>query len=149
MDEFEFRTRGHRLLVGSPPEARPRPARVADELALALQVQEMIDREGLTQREVAPRFGCSSGRICRLLKLSRLAPDIQEQVAAMMTETVSEPLDRKGLEWVAEVLDWAEQRERFRKVMNGISKREPAPTPSPLAAAPPRSRIDARRWGLQ
>ena len=82
--------------------------------------------------------------MCRLLKLTRLAPDIQEQVAAMMTETASEPIDRKSLEWVAEAIDWGEQRERFGEVMADVQKAESGAQAAPEADAGSNARPDAR-----
>lgn len=122
--------------AGPPPPARPQPARVAGELALALEVQTEIDRDGLTYREVARRHACSRQRICRLLALARLAPDIQDQVARMTTVTASEGLDRQSLEWVAEALDWAEQRQRFAALGAGYIRATGFP-PAAAVAAPP------------
>ncbi|MBN1771210.1 MAG: hypothetical protein JXB32_08125 [Deltaproteobacteria bacterium] len=92
---------------------RPQPARVARELALALDVQAEIDRDGLTYREAARRHGCSRQRICRLLALARLAPDIQARVADLTTTTALEALTVEDLRWVAEAMDWGEQWRRF------------------------------------
>lgn len=121
--------------MGAPPPVRPQPARVAHDLALALQIQAEIDAERLTYREVAPRHGCSRQRVCRLLTLTRLAPDIQQAVARLTTETASDPLDREALEWVAEVIDWSEQRERFQKVMVRAFGTEPSPVAQVLSDA--------------
>lgn len=101
------------MRVGRPPAVRARPARVARELALALEIQEEIDREGLTFRDAARRRGCSRMRICRLLGLARLAPDIQAQVVDLTTTTTLEALTVDDLRWVAEAMDWGEQRKRF------------------------------------
>jgi hypothetical protein len=117
VDTFPFRSQGRGKRAGPPPPVRPQPARVARDLALALKIQAEIDREGLTYREVATRHGCSRKRVCRLLLLTRLAPEIQDRVARMTTTTASEPLDREALEWVADVMDWSEQRDRFQKTM--------------------------------
>jgi hypothetical protein len=54
VDTFPFRSQGRGKRAGPPP-SRPQPARVARDLALALEVQAEIDAEGLTYREVAPR----------------------------------------------------------------------------------------------
>jgi hypothetical protein len=91
----------------------PRPVRVAQELALALELQAEIDNEGMTYRELAERHGWSRMKACRLLPLARLAPDIQAEVAALTTTVASEPIDRDTLMWVAETSDWTSQRERF------------------------------------
>ena len=107
------------MRVGRAPGVRPQPARVARELALALEIQEEIDREGLTFRAAARRHGCSRMRICRLLGLARLAPDIQAQVADLTTTTALEALTVEDLRWVAEAMDWEEQRGRFALLLGG------------------------------
>lgn len=94
----------------------PRPARVAEDLALALQLQAEIDGEGLTYRELAERHGWSRMKVCRLLPLTRLAPDIQSEVAALTTTVAAEPIDRDTLLWIAEAPDWAAQQQRFDKL---------------------------------
>ena len=91
----------------------PRPARVAQELALALQLQAEIDNEGLTYRQLAERHGWSRMKACQLLPLARLAPDIQAEVAGLTTTVAGEPIDRDTLVWIAEARDAAAQRERF------------------------------------
>lgn len=140
VDTFPFRSQGRGKRAGPPPAARPQPARVAGELALAIEVQAEIDRDGLTYREVARRHACSRQRICRLLALARLAPDIQNQVARMTTVTASETLDRQSLEWVAEALDWDEQRARVRRLIS----RQPPDTASSRSNAA-RSSLVKRR----
>jgi hypothetical protein len=127
-DSFPFRSQGRELRVGRPPAVRPQPARVARELALALEMQEEIDREGLTFRDAARRYGCSRMRICRLLALARLAPDIQVRVADLTTTTALEDVTVEDLRWVAEAMDWGEQRRRFEQVVRIGGQAEPAPT---------------------
>lgn len=105
--------RGRDLVLGVLEPLVPRPARVAQELALALQLQAEIDNEGLTYRELAERHGWSRMKACRLLPLSRLAPDIQAEVAALTTTVAGEPIDRDTLVWIAEARDCAGQRQRF------------------------------------
>jgi hypothetical protein len=113
IDEFEFRSPGRRLMAGPPPEARPQGLRVARDLALALKIQGEMDREGLASRQVAARYRCSHVRICKLLLLTRLAPEIQDALMRMTKVTAAEPIPRKALGWVAEAADWDEQRARF------------------------------------
>jgi hypothetical protein len=70
----------------------------------------------LLDREVARRHECSRTRICRLLALVRLAPEVQARVAALTTTTARQPMDRRELEWVAGAVDWGEQRRRFAAI---------------------------------
>jgi hypothetical protein len=69
------------------------------------------------------------------VSLARLTPDIQKVVAGLKTTTASEPIDRKKLEWVAELVKWPEQRARFQKVMDEAFGAEPAPIAKVLAHA--------------
>jgi hypothetical protein len=114
LDVFQCRLQGHELVLGRLEPIVPRPARIAHDLALALQLQAEIDREGLTYRELAERHGWSRMKVCRLLPLTRLAPDIQAEVAALTTTVAGEPIDRETLQWIADARDPAAQRERFR-----------------------------------
>jgi hypothetical protein len=113
LDVFHCRLRGRELALGTLDPVIPRPARVALDLALALQLQSEIDREGLTYRELAERHGWSRMKACRLLPLVRLAPVIQAEVAGLTTTVAGEPIDRDTLLWIADAPDWAAQRERF------------------------------------
>jgi hypothetical protein len=113
IDTFAWRLQGRKRVTGTLPALIPRPARVAQDLALGLQLQAEIDREGLTYRELAKRHGWSRMKVCRLLPLARLAPEIQAEVAGLTSTVASEPLDRDTLLWVAEAGDWNAQRIRF------------------------------------
>lgn len=111
------------MRVGRAPGVRPQPARVARELALTLEIQEEIDREGLTFRAAARRHDCSRMRICRLLALARLAPDIQARVADLTTTTALEALTVEDLRWVAEAIDRGAQRRRLRQIVGSRAGR--------------------------
>jgi hypothetical protein len=113
LDVFSCRLQGDRLVIGRLEPLVPRPARVAQDLALAIELQAEIDNEGLTYRELAERHGWSRMKACRLLPLARLAPDIQAEVDALTTTVAGEPIDRDTLLWIAGAPSWSAQRERF------------------------------------
>jgi hypothetical protein len=113
LDVFQCRLRGTELVLGRLEPLVPRPARVAQELVLALQLQAEIDREGFTYRELAERHSWSRMKACRLLRLAKLPPDIQAEVAALTATVAGEPIDRDTLTWIAEAPDWRTQRKRF------------------------------------
>jgi hypothetical protein len=52
-------------------------------------------------------------KVCRLLALARLAPEIQVEVASLTTTVAGEPIDRDTLQWIVDAADWAAQRRRF------------------------------------
>ena len=110
---FSCRLQGNELVLGTLEPLVPRPARVAQELALALRLQAEIDSEGLTYRQLAERHGWSRMKACRLLPLARLAPDIQAEVARLTTTVAGDPIDRDTLTWIAKAPTSAAQRERF------------------------------------
>lgn len=60
-----------------------------------------MDSEGLTYRQVRPRYGFFRTTVGRHISLARLAPDIQ-QIVCRPTSTGSEPIDRKTLQWVVD-----------------------------------------------
>lgn len=130
-DTFAFRLQGREFVIGKPPPLVPQPAAVAKDLSLARTIQSEMDKDNLTYREVGPKHGFSRATVGRLVPLVRLAPDIQEVVARLTTTTASERIDRKTLEWVAEPLNWPDQRARFQEVMNKYY----APEPSRIAKA--------------
>jgi hypothetical protein len=105
-----FRTRdGRRMtLTTTQPEAVPvasttRPLRVAGMIALAFEVERMIDGGELRDRaEAARALGFSRARVTQLLDLTLLAPDIVEAVVFMEHAkgvervTVSPPVPVRG-----------------------------------------------------
>lgn len=89
----------------------PRPARVAQMLALAHRLQNAIARGEYKDRaEAARRLGLTRARITQLMDLLLLAPDIQEQVLGLERIDGVEPLSERKLRPVAKPLFWAEQR---------------------------------------
>ena len=125
-DSFVYRLQGLDFVVGEPAPLVPQPAAVAKDLALARTIQTEMDKDNLTYREVGPKHGFSRATVGRLVPLVRLAPDIQEVVSRLTTTTASERIDRQTLEWVAEPLNWSDQRTRFQEVMNKYYAPEPA-----------------------
>ena len=109
------------LLYGVLPRARPaarsRPARVACMLAFAHRIEEELDGGRFASAsEVARLLGVSRNRISQLLRLTRLAPDIQAEILFLET-TGHEPVREKWLfEDVAVHLDWNDQRAAWVRV---------------------------------
>ena len=95
--------------------ALPRePARVARMLALGHHLRAAIDAERVKDFAAAAReLGVSRQRISTVVRLTFLAPDIQEEIlmleAGPRTVTEREVFDR-----VARMLAWADQRAAWR-----------------------------------
>lgn len=96
-----------------PPKPEParRPAKVAQQLALAHHLQAAIDRGAVADRAaVARKLGLTRARVTQLLDLLMLAPDVQEAVLALEAVDGAEPMAERTLRAVAHAGTWAEQR---------------------------------------
>jgi hypothetical protein len=110
------------VVVGAIPSARPQlpaaraPARAACMLALAHRLEEDLSTGAFDSGEGAARaLGLTGARISRLLRLTLLAPDIQEEVLFLETVDGCEPVHEKWLcDEVAAIIDWNGQRAVWR-----------------------------------
>jgi len=99
----------------TPPPDKPepvrRPAKVAQQLALAHHLQAAIER-GLVadQAALARKLGLTRARVTQLFDLLMLAADLQEQVLALEAVDGAEPIAERTLRAVAHAGTWAEQR---------------------------------------
>lgn len=111
-----FRVRqGHRVELRTepppPPPKRTRPLRAARMLAVAHELQRMLDDGTVeTASDLADRLGLTRARITQLLDLTLLAPDIQEQVLTIETERGRDPVNEQQLRRIVRHTDWEEQR---------------------------------------
>jgi hypothetical protein len=86
----------------------------------ALSIQATMKEEGWSLRKTASFLGMTAERACLVLKLTKLAPDIQDQLLAMTTTTASCPVtERKLRAFVVDEPDFGRQRELFTKVVAG------------------------------
>ena len=109
-------TRSERIArEGSPPEPpRGRVPRIARLMALAIRFDELI-RTGRVknQLQLAKLGGVTRQRVTQIMNLLLLAPDIQEALLALpRVERGKETVNLKGMQVVARVVDWREQRRR-------------------------------------
>ena len=107
-------------LADAPTPARPepvrRPAKVAQQLALAHHLQAAIDRGSIADRAaVARKLGLTRARVTQLLDLLMLAPDLQEAVLALEAVDGAEPMSERALRAVAHAGSWVEQRAAWRR----------------------------------
>jgi hypothetical protein len=103
------------VLSMTPPQPKPepvrRPAKVAQQLALAHHLQAAIDRGAITDRaDVARKLGLTRARVTQLLDLLLLAPDIQMAVLQLEAVDGAEPMAERTLRAVARAGTWVEQR---------------------------------------
>ena len=109
-------------LAETPPPPKPepvrRPAKVAQQLALAHHLQAAIDRGAIADRaDVARKLGLTRARVTQLLDLLLLAPDLQDAVLALEAVDGAEPMAERTLRAVAHAGTWAEQRAAWEMLM--------------------------------
>src|SRR5262245_7565916 len=98
-----------------PPERIPRLARL---LALAHRCETLLRTGVVKDYATLARLGhVSRARICQLVGLLQLAPDIQEEILFLSgPERGRGSLHLRQLRPIAAVLDWSQQRRRWRKL---------------------------------
>ena len=106
-----------------------RVPRIARLLALAWHIEALVRSGTLASYAAAARLGhVSRARLSQIMSLLNLAPDLQEQVLFLQHPRRGQtPLALRQVLRVAAVLDWPEQRRRWRKLRR--ASRE-APTAS-------------------
>ena len=117
---FRHKSRSVTLAETPPPKPEPvrRPAKVAQQLALAHHLQAAIDRGAVADRaDVARKLGLTRARVTQLLDLLLLAPDLQDAVLALEAVDGAEPMAERALRAVAHAGTWAEQRAAWGKLM--------------------------------
>src|SRR5262249_2625274 len=114
--------------TGSPaayslPSSRiPRIARL---LALAWHVEGLVRSGTVASYAVAARLGhVSRARMSQIVSLLNLAPDLQEHLLFLLRPVRGrQALTLRRVLTVAAVLDWQEQRRRWRKLRRATSSR--------------------------
>lgn len=108
------------VFTEKPPEPKPvhdpvhRPARVAQMLAFAHGLGAAIERGDFRdQADAARHFQLTRARITQLMNLTRLAPDLQEQVLFLEAVDGREPMTERDLRTVISAGDWAAQRDAW------------------------------------
>jgi hypothetical protein len=98
--------------------ALPRVPRIARLMALALHIETLIRVGAVSSYAEVARLGhVSRARVSQILSLLQLAPDLQEQLLFLKRPADSrEPLPLRHVLSVAALLDWSQQRRRWRKL---------------------------------
>ena len=107
---------------------RRRISRIARLMALARHVEELVRSGTVGSYAAAARLGhVSRARMCQILGLLNLAPDLQEQLLFLdhPTHGRSTPVLRQILT-VAAALDWDEQRRRWRRLRRAARQHQAA-----------------------
>jgi hypothetical protein len=100
----------------SPPSVRvPRIARL---MALALRLEALVQEGTVSSYAELARLGhVSPARLSQILSLLYLAPDLQEELLFWeRPRRGREPLPLRHLLPITAVLDWHEQRRRWRRL---------------------------------
>jgi hypothetical protein len=109
-----------RTADGPAPQvtAPPRVPRIARRMALALHVETLVRAGTVCSFAEVARLGhVSRARVSQILSLLQLAPDLQEQLLFLPRPAQGrEPLPFRQVLAIAAVLDWDEQRRRWRKL---------------------------------
>jgi hypothetical protein len=104
--------------------------RIARLLALARPIDDSVRWGMVCSYAAAARLGhVSRARMSQILALVNLAPDLQEQLLFLQRPSRGRtvPVLRQVVH-VAAALDWAEQRQRWRRLQRTNQKRRPATT---------------------
>lgn len=111
------RRRARGAVVFSMEEPSPtaaidrRPSRAAQMLALAHELQRLIDAGEVADRaELAELVGFTRARLTQLLDLLLLAPDIQEEVLLGAGPRIARPVAERQLRRITRHSAWQDQR---------------------------------------
>jgi DNA invertase Pin-like site-specific DNA recombinase len=105
-------------------QALGRIPRVSRLMALALKFQDLLSRGTVRNHAALAELGhVSRTRVCQILRLTDLAPAIQEALL-FLPKTVTGPdrFTEKRLRAIATLVDWEAQIQRFRCVLAGSQK---------------------------
>lgn len=94
--------------------------RISRLMALAIKLERLIGTGAISNFQDAARLGgIQCARVGQIMKLTNLAPPIQEEL--LFLPKVLPGSDRfyeRELREIAQVIDWDEQKDRFRSLMD-------------------------------
>jgi len=97
------------------PKGR-RSTKMAQMLALAHRLQDALDNGEVEDHAgLATRFGLTRTKVTRLLDITWLAPDIQEEILFTGSENGEEPISERMLEAIVRESSWDDQRKAWRQ----------------------------------
>ncbi len=121
------RSMEERLGPPEPPNAPkpgPRIPRITRLMALAIKLQEMIDRGEIEDYVDIARLGyITRARASQIMNLTLLAPDIQEKILEIVTDSSSDlaPTEQ-DLRSVAKIPTWRVQRQRLAEIAPAFNR---------------------------
>jgi hypothetical protein len=110
------RGRGKEVHEAPPPDPAPgRVPRVSKLMALALHLDGLMQSGAVSSYAELGRLGhVSRARICQIMNLTCLAPDLQEALLFLpQTQRGRDRIILADLQPIAALLDWRQQRRRW------------------------------------
>ena len=124
---FSMRNKGRREIKPGPQPVPDRvPAgsvpRVSRLMALAIRFDGLIRSGAITDQADLARLGnVSRARVTQIMNLLHLAPAIQEGVLFLPRVTAGrDPITERDLRVLAAEVDWATQRDAWRKLRGSL-----------------------------
>jgi integrase len=120
--------RGKQVREGPAPEAPALPAgrvpRVTKLMALALHFDDLLQSGAIGSYAELARLGhVTRARVCQIMNLVYLAPDIQEALLFLpRTERGRDRIILADLQPIAALMDWRQQRRRWAE-WTGVRRR--------------------------
>lgn len=110
-----------------PPRGKPKPPKiprtppVVEFLRKALEWRALLNSgEAKSQSDIALREGISRIRVCQIMRLLRLAPEIQQHVLAMPETIRRPPINERTLRPIAHLEDVTDQIGRFQELIGQV-----------------------------
>jgi hypothetical protein len=119
---FERRDHGARKVIKSGPGGERalagRVPRVARLMALAIRLDGLLRAGTIRRRSEIARLGhVTTARVCQILNLVYLAPDIQEAVLFLpLTQSGRDAITFSDLQSVALIPEWHKQRRMWKQL---------------------------------
>lgn len=117
------RKRAVRGPVPAHAEPQGRTPRVAKLMALAIRFDRLLQDGVVTnQSELARLARITQPRMTQIMNLLHLAPDMQEEILHLPSVTTGrDPIHEKALRPVTALINWREQRRRWKQICSRIN----------------------------
>ena len=124
--QFRLHPTGRAADSGAPSDA-PRSTvgrlpRITQVMALAIQLQDMIQRGDARDYADLARLGClTRERMSQIMELVWLAPDIQQEILEFPPNGATRfPVSEVAVRRIASPLSWNEQRRAWQTLKNSL-----------------------------